>query len=62
MPMDTFINTIHYVNGSSQLLSPRKYYIKDNSKDNEMAEIEITKNQSNDYHTNQVTVIINPAN
>ena len=58
----TFFNTIDYADGSSKLLSSQKYHIRDNSKDNEMAEIKIAKNQSNYYHTNLVTVIINPAN
>lgn len=57
-----FFSTIYYVNGSSQLLPSQKYHIKDNAKDNEMAEIKITKNQSNYYHTNFVTVMINPEN
>ena len=58
----SFFNTIHYVNGSSKLLDPQKFHIVDNSRDNEMAEIKITKNESNDYHTNHVTVLVIPAN
>ena len=58
----SFFNTIHYVNGSSRLLDPQKFHIVDNSRDNEMAEIKITKNESNDYHTNHVTVLVMPAN
>ena len=58
----SFFNTIDYVNGSSRLLAEQKFHIVDNSRDNEMAEIKITKNDSNEYHTNHVTVIVIPAN
>ena len=57
----TFFNTIHYVNGSSMVLPKQLFAIRDNARDNEMAEIQIKKNQSNDYHTNQVTVIAIPT-
>ena len=58
----SFFNTIDYANGSSRLLPPQMFHIVDNSRDNEMAEIKITKNETNDYHTNQVTVLVIPAN
>ena len=46
----TFFNTNYYVNGSSRLLPPKMFHIVNNSRDDEMAEIKITKNISNGYH------------
>ena len=57
----TFFNTIHYVNGSSMVLPKQLFTILENTRDNEMAEIQIQKNQSNYYHTNRVTVIVIPT-
>ena len=55
-------NTIYYVNGSTKALPSQSYKIVDNARDNEMALIQIKKNQTNDYHSNQITVLIIPSN
>ena len=58
----SFFNTIQYKNGSSRLLPKQKFRIEDNSRDNEMAVITIQKNHSNDYHSNQVIVLVTAPN
>ena len=57
----TFFNTIYYVNGSTKVLPSQTYQITDNARDNEMALIQIKKNQTNDYHSNQIAVLIIPS-
>lgn len=46
----------------SRQIKPQTYEIIDNSRDNEMAVIKITNNQTNECHTNQITVLITPTN
>ena len=56
----TYFNTI-YFNGSSVIVPKKTYIISDKDWDNDMAKITIKKSKLN-HHTNQITVLINPAN
>ena len=51
---------IHFNEGKN--LSKQTYQIIENARDNEMAVITIKKNESNYYHTNEVTVLLTPSN
>lgn len=57
-----FFNTIQYVDGSSRQISKQKFRIKDNSRNNEMAMIQIKNNHSNDYHSNRIIVLVTAPN
>ena len=57
----TYFNTI-YLNGSSVNVPKSTHTISDKDWDNDMARITIKKSKLNHLHTNQITVLINPAN